>query len=133
YQNKTDLALERLNDIKQGQVASGDGGKPIVFSNHAILDDVYWLEANMRLQRGEFDHVINLLQQILSEYPDDVLADDAFFLQAEVYERYLKDREKAMEMYREFLTRFAGSVYAAEARKRYRTLRGDFSGEPTIN
>ena len=28
--------------------------------------------------------------------------------------------EKAMEIYREFLTKYPGSVYVAEARKRYR-------------
>ena len=38
-------------------------------------------------------------------------------------------KDKAMEIYREFLTKFPGSVYAAEARKRFRTLRGDFIPE----
>jgi len=32
-----------------------------------------------------------------------------------------------MEIYRDFLNKYPGSVYAAEARKRYRTLRGDFT------
>ena len=68
-------------------------------------------------------------KKILDEYPDDVLADDAFFLQAEIYERQVNDKEKAMEIYREFLTKYPGSVFAAEARKRFRTLRGDFASE----
>ena len=58
-----------------------------------------------------------------------ILADDAYFLQREIYERHLGDQEKAMEIYRNFLTKYAGSVYAAEARKRFRQLRGDFSGQ----
>jgi outer membrane protein assembly factor BamD (BamD/ComL family) len=58
-----------------------------------------------------------------------VLSDDAYFLQGEIHERQLKDKEKAMEIYREFLTKYPGSVFAAEARKRFRTLRGDFSSE----
>ena len=35
----------------------------------------------------------------------------------------------------DFLTKYPGSVYAAEARKRFRTLRGDFNSEnpPPIN
>lgn len=69
---------------------------------------------------------IKLLQQILNEYPDDILADDAYFQQGEIYERQLHDKDKAMEIYREFLNKYPGSVYAAEARKRYRMLRGDF-------
>lgn len=123
YQNKIDSALKRMDQLKQGMVDS------VVFSNRTILDDVYWLEANIRMKRGEFPEAIALLQRVLDEYPDDVLADDAFFLQGEIYERHLEDKDKAMETYREFLTRYPGSVYAAEARKRFRTLRGDFVNE----
>jgi tetratricopeptide (TPR) repeat protein len=125
YQNKTDSALLRIDQLKQGVSDSG------AFSNRTILDDVYWLEANIRMKRGEFSESIELLQRILDEYGDDVFADDAFFLQGEIYERQLKDKSKAMEIYREFLTKYPGSVFAAEARKRFRTLRGDFSNEVT--
>jgi tetratricopeptide (TPR) repeat protein len=136
YQNKQTEALEKLKLLKQG-MSSGSNmfSDTIAFSNQTILDDVYWLEANMRMKRGEFDESISLLQKILDEYPDDILTDDAFFLQGEIYERQLKNKGKAMEVYREFLNKFPGSVYAAEARKRFRTLRGDFTNEqePPIN
>ena len=154
YQNKTAEALEALTNLREGyvivpiydskvliqydweatlfkskigetiEVAGRAIRKPV--SNHAILDDVYWLEANLRNQLGEHESAIGLLQRILNEYPEDVLADDAYFLQGEIHERGLGDRDKAMEIYREFLTRYPGSVYAAEARKRFRALRGDF-------
>jgi TolA-binding protein len=123
YQNKIDSALVKINQLKDGISDS------IAFSNQTILDDVYWLEANIRMKRGEFDASLGLLKRILDEYPDDVLADDAFFLQGEIHERQLGDKDKAMEIYREFLTKYPGSVYAAEARKRFRTLRGDFVTE----
>ena len=130
YQNKTEQALEAIKLLKEGTGATTDSIKSrLSFSNHTILDDVYWLEANIRMQHGEFIESITLLQQILNEYPDDILADDAFFLQGEIYERQLHDKDKAMEIYREFLNKFAGSVYAAEARKRFRVLRGDFKDE----
>jgi len=124
YQNKTELALQKIENLKQGVSSSGAS-----ISNQSILDDVYWLEANIRMQRGEFEKSIGLLQKILDEYGEDVLADDAYFLQGEIYERQLGDKEKAMEIYRNFLSKYAGSVYAAEARKRFRMLRGDFSGQ----
>ncbi len=94
-----------------------------------IRDDIYWLEANLRLQRGEFQLALNRLEKIQSEFPDDILADDASFMEADIYEHYLKNKEKAMEIYRTFLDKYPGSVYAAEARKRYRVLRGDFQPE----
>jgi tetratricopeptide (TPR) repeat protein len=124
YQNKIDLALERIKNLKQGIAADSHA-----ISNQTILDDTYWLEANIRMQRGEFEQAIALLDKILTDYGDDVLADDAYFLQGEIYERQIGDSAKAMEIYRDFLTRFAGSVYAAEARKRFRQLRGDFAGQ----
>lgn len=124
YQNKTEEALNAIQLLKEG--TSNDNDTVRTFSNQTILDDVYWLEANIRLQRGEFESSIKLLQQILDEYPDDILVDDAYFLQGEIYERQLANKEKAMEIYREILNKFPGSVFAAEARKRYRTLRGDF-------
>ena len=133
YQNKQGQAMEKISFLKQGQTIDPASGAVVAFSNQTILDNVYWLEANMRMKRGEFNEAISLLQNILNEYPSDILTDDAYFLQADIYERQLNNRDKAMEMYREFLNRFPGSVYAAEARKRYRTLRGDFSGEPIIN
>lgn len=131
YQNKQDLALEKIKEIKQGKTIRDN--QEVVFSNQTILDDVYWLEADLRKKRGEFDEAISLLAKIQSDYPDDVLADDAHFMTAEIYERQMKDLQKAMELYREFLSKFPGSVYAAEARKRFRVLRGDFSGENPIN
>lgn len=128
YQNKTDEALKKLNDLKQG---IGDSAKSI--SNQAILDNVYWLESKLRMERGEFDIALSLLGQIITEFGQDVLADDAYFKQGEIYERQFQNKEKAMEIYRDFLTKYPGSVFAAEARKRFRTLRGDFSDNKNIN
>ena len=96
----------------------------------AIKDDVYWLEANLRIKKGEYDQAITLLEKIVNEFGQDILADDAYFTEGDIYERYVKNKEKAMEIYRAFLDKYPGSVYAAEARKRYRTLRGDFDGRP---
>jgi len=116
-QNKNDEALLRLQNFKAEQSIT-------------IKDDVYWLEANVRLKRGEFAQAVALLEKIVVEYGEDILSDDAYFLQGEIYERYLKNKDKAMEIYREFLNKYPGSVFAAEARKRYRTMRGDFENQP---
>jgi TolA-binding protein len=124
YQNKISEALVAINNLKEGKASDNS---PI--SNQSILDDILWLEANIRLKRGEFDQSIALLEKLESEYGDDILADDAAFLKAEIFEQQMKDREKAMELYRDFLTKYPGSVYAAEARKRFRMLRGDFTGQ----
>ena len=138
YQNKIDEALEKMQELKSGIrkgvffIISSDSlsTSDLPISNTSILDDVYWLEANIRLKRGEFDLAYELLQKIIDEYGDDILADDAYFMQGDIMENYKMDKDKAMEIYREFLNKFPGSVYAAEARKRYRYMRGDFDNLP---
>lgn len=145
-QNKVDEALNKLEQFKEVKTVwmdrkqaaalrlepiqvSGDSvqvQQSRVFDNDRIITDVLWLEANLRLKRAEYQASISLLQQILDKYSADVLADDSYFLQGEIYDQHLSDKDKAMEIYRDFLDRYAGSVYAAEARKRYRMLRGDF-------
>jgi outer membrane protein assembly factor BamD (BamD/ComL family) len=42
-------------------------------------------------------------------------------------EEDLKDNAKAQELYNQVLTKYPGSIYVAEARKRFRKLRGDNS------
>jgi tetratricopeptide (TPR) repeat protein len=117
-QNKIEEALTRLADFSEKS------------TDNQIKDDVYWLEASLRLKNGEFDRAYTLCEKIVTEFSDDVLADDAYFLQGEIQERYIKNKDKAMEIYREFLTKYPGSVYVAEARKRFRYLRGDFNDVP---
>jgi tetratricopeptide (TPR) repeat protein len=147
-QNRVDEALARLQEFQVGreiklskeevisrninpqQIIKNMGDSAIVLDNSmmstAILDDVYWLEAKLRIRRGEFVLADSLLGKIVKDFGDDILADDAYFAQGDLYETQLNNKDKAMEIYRTFLERFPGSVYAAEARKRYRTLRGDF-------
>ena len=120
-QNKTKEALGRLDQIEEE------------FPHHSLSDDIWWLEANISMKQGNFDAAISLLQKIQDQFGQDVLADDASFLQGEIYERQLHNKEKAMEIYRTFLDKYPGSVYAAEARKRFRTLRGDFQSDKIVN
>jgi tetratricopeptide (TPR) repeat protein len=96
-------------------------------SNNQLLDDIYWLKSKLLLRQGKFEEAIQQLQKIVDQFGNDVLADDAYFTQADIYEHQLKNTTKAMELYQNFLTRFPGSVYVVEARKRFRVLRGDFS------
>ena len=138
-QNKINEALAEMQLLKSGinkrqdpvsETLSSPTDKENRITVTTILDDVYWLEGKIRLKRGEFDVAYSLMQKIMDEYGEDILADDAYFMQGEIMENYLMDKDKAMEIYREFLNRCPGSVYAAEARKRYRQLRGDFENLP---
>jgi outer membrane protein assembly factor BamD (BamD/ComL family) len=134
------LSLTQLSEINYtGKILEKKDGLSLVEIvdtklASTIQDDVYWLEANVRMKQGQFNQAIALLEKIVKEYPEEILTDDAVFLQADIYERHLKNKDKAMEIYRDFLNKYPGSVYAAEARKRFRNLRGDFAEEkPIVN
>jgi outer membrane protein assembly factor BamD (BamD/ComL family) len=47
------------------------------------------------------------------------------FLLASIQEENLQDKEQAKNLYNQFLVKYPGSIYVAEARKRFRKLRGD--------
>ncbi len=95
------------------------------YPGHSLVDEIYWKMANINMELGHFEHAISQLDQITSRFATDILGDDAMFLTAQIYEQNLKDTEKAQEIYRDFLLKYPGSVFTAEARKRFRKLRGD--------
>ncbi|UII22338.1 tetratricopeptide repeat protein [Fulvivirga ligni] len=120
YQNKSDSALLAIDKLREE------------FPSHNLSDELLWLEADIYKKRGEFEQAIQLLQKIVSEYDYDILSDDAYFTMGSIYDKQLNDKEKAMEIYRDFLTKYPGSVYVSEARKRFRQLRGDFDNKEKL-
>ncbi|MDW8297267.1 MAG: tetratricopeptide repeat protein [Raineya sp.] len=113
FQNKLDQAL---NDLEQMLKK---------FPNHSLTDDIYWAKANIFIRMGKASKAVEMYELILKNYAFDILADDAHFALAKTYEEILQNKEKAKELYQEHLTKFPGSRYVAEARKRFRILRGD--------
>jgi tetratricopeptide (TPR) repeat protein len=95
------------------------------YDGHSLTDEILWAKANILLKQGKFELSIEHLEKLLARYNEDILADDANFLIGKIYEENLKNKEKAMEYYQNQLTKFQGSIYNVEARKRFRTLRGD--------
>jgi tetratricopeptide (TPR) repeat protein len=95
------------------------------YPNHSLTDEVWWQKAQIYIRRNENQPAVAELEKIVTKYNYDILSDDAHFLIAKLLEEKLGQRDKAMEMYRDHLTKYPGSIYVAEARKRFRGLRGD--------
>lgn len=114
FQNEKEEAFGQLDQLLQE------------FKGHSLNDEVLFLQANILLELGNYSEAVEKLSKIVTEWNDDILADDAFFLRARIYEEYLNEKEKAKDYYQEFLSNYPGSLFVAEARKRFRKLRGDF-------
>ncbi len=113
FQNKKTQAIQALDTLRNA------------FPNNSLDDEILWREANLHMELGQFDQSIALLNEIVKDYGSDILGDDACFLMGKIYDEQLHDSDNAMKVYMNFLEKYPGSLYAAEARKRFRTLRGD--------
>lgn len=95
------------------------------FPGRRITDDVWFKKAAIYKTQRNYSEAINHLQKIVDSYPDDVLADDAIFEMATLNETALNDKPKAMELYEKLIQKYPGSLFVADARKKFRALRGD--------
>lgn len=96
-----------------------------IFRNHALQDEVYWLKAKIAKQTGDFVNAEIFYKKIIDQHGDDILGDDALFNLAQLYHYNLHKKEEAMELYKNLMINYPGSIYVADARKMYRVLRGD--------
>lgn len=99
----------------------------VAFESHSISDEVLYLKAQTLRELGHFEEALNSLKIISEKYYYDILGDDALFLTGVILEEDLNKPQDAMTAYSDLLTKFQGSIYVAEARSRFRELRGDFN------
>lgn len=95
------------------------------FPAHSLTDEIWFKQAGIQVKKGNFSAASKLYMDIVETYPDDILADDALYRLADLTENKLLDKEKAKTLYELLLTKFPGSLYAVDARKKFRMLRGD--------
>ena len=113
FQNRFDSAIIDLDTIDKN------------WPEHALEDDVLYKRYQIAMKQQKWTEAATHLAKIISTYPDDILGDDATFYLAELYENKLKDKEKSMQLYQDVFIKYPGSMFAVDARKKYRQLRGD--------
>jgi len=113
FQNKTDDAIETLGNILENH------------KTESIIDQALFQQAILFKKKKEYSKAAANYIAIIENYKEDILADDAYFYLAELYVNYLHQPEKAKELYEQIIFNHADSIYFVEARKKYRTLRGD--------
>ena len=96
-----------------------------MYPMHSIADNVLFKKAEISTKNGKFDVAATYYAEIIEKYPNDLLADDAMYYLAGLYEIHLNDKNKAMQLYEKILTQYPGSLYVVDSRKRFRSLRND--------
>lgn len=95
------------------------------FPEHSLQDDILYLKGRIWDQQRNYEKAIPLYQEIAEKYKEDIRADNALYALAQIYELKQIDLEKAKEIYEKIFLDYSGSVFAVDARKRFRVLRGD--------
>lgn len=106
FQNKDEEASVLLDSISKA------------WPKHTLNDDILMLRAEIATKHRDYTKALGYLQQIVKEYGKDVLADDAVFKMAEIYERYLNKPEEAKKYYEQLIIDYPGSTYVQTARQR---------------
>jgi tetratricopeptide (TPR) repeat protein len=113
FQNRFEEAILRLDTLR------------LNFPEHSLQDDIYFLLAQIAEKRNDFVRAAALYQKVADNYKEDIRADNSLFALARLYELRLNAPEKAQALYEKIFMEYSGSVFAVDARKRYRILRGD--------
>ena len=117
FQNKTEEAKKEIDFMLEE------------YNAHALVDELLWLKADILRKEGKFKEALEHLTRINEEFYYDILGDDAYYRMGLIYEENLNEEFRAMEIYQDFLIRYPGSIFSADVRKRFRTLRGDFDDQ----
>jgi tetratricopeptide (TPR) repeat protein len=113
FQNRYNEAFIKLDSITT------------VYPGHSLTDEILLLKGDVFAEQMKYDEAVAAYQQVIDLHFDDILADDALFNLAGLKETVYANPEEAMQLYERIMVEYPGSLYVIEARKRFRTLRGD--------
>lgn len=96
-----------------------------LFNGHDLSDEIYFRKYKIFSAKNDTESSIKMLEKIINDFSYEILIDDALYNIAKIYENKYNDSAKAMDYYQKIILDHEGSIYASEARNRFRFLRGD--------
>lgn len=112
-QGKHQEAIAILDDILQKHKAE------------SIEDEALLKQAQLFEKTNQYDKAIANYLMVIEFHNEDILADNAYFYLAELYNKTLEQPQKAKEFYEHIIFNHQDSIFFVEARKQYRSIRGD--------
>ena len=96
-----------------------------IFNGHDLSDEIYFRKYKIFSAKNDTESSVKMLEKIINDFSYEILIDDALYSIAKIYENKYNDNAKAMDYYQKIILDHEGSIYASEARNRFRFLRGD--------
>jgi len=94
------------------------------FPGHSLGDELLFSKAKIAEKKGDVKRSIELYKIIIDAYSNDILADNAIYELAQIYQYKEKNIGLALEMYKKIIENHSNSIYIVDARKEFRKLRG---------
>lgn len=116
FMNRPDAALAKLDSIS------------INYPQNSLADDMLMAKAKIFTKMNNLDAAVAALKALINQHSDSIWMDDALFMLADLYEKTLNQPEEAKKIYQRLMNEYPGSMFNAEARKRFRNIRGDHQG-----
>ena len=113
FQNKTNDAISLLDKILEEHQGEN------------IIGQTLYKQAKLYEKKKDYIKAETNYQEIIKNYRDGILTDDAYYYLAELYNSYLEKPEEAKELYEKIIFEHQDSIYFIEARRKFRMLRGD--------
>ena len=113
FQQKYDEAILTLDSILT------------LFNGHDLSDEIFFRKYKIFSAKNDTESSVKMLEKIINDFSYEILIDDALYSIAKIYENKYNDNAKAMHYYQKIILDHEGSIYASEARGRFRFLRGD--------
>ncbi len=90
-----------------------------------LSDDALLKKAEYQIHLHQFNQALASYRRLLDDFTLSTEKDKTFFRMGELYQTHLNDKHKAIAAYETILEKYPFSLFAEEARKRIRLLRGD--------
>ncbi|WP_258541143.1 tetratricopeptide repeat protein [Parvicella tangerina] len=109
-QHKFDAAIQKFDSINA------------MYTYHSLNDEILWKKSEIALQEQNITAAIEYLEEIVKTYPTDILADNALYELAQIYDYRLNQPEVAANYYKQIIFNYQGSLFGVQSRKRYREI-----------
>ncbi|MCX2433258.1 tetratricopeptide repeat protein [Pedobacter sp. GR22-10] len=97
----------------------------ISYPQNELADAILMSKAKIFIKSADFQKAADMLKKVADNFKDGIWTDDALFTLGDLYEKKLHDIAQAKSYFQQLITDYPGSMFSAEARKRFRNLRGD--------
>ncbi len=119
FQNKLDESLEELNQL------------PFKYPKHALEDEIYFVKAQIYEKQRKYAKAEEYYNTVVKFFGDDILADNALYALAQLYDFQLNQPENALKMYEKIIFDYNSSLFVVDARKRYKVLKNSTQTQKT--